>query len=216
MITILKHKVKKFLGGYNAKKYWERRHSEFGLDIRGVGNKGLSVKENIDQYHNAKEIFIQLLNENGIELKNKEVLDIGCGNGFYAEVYKELQVGNYVGLDITNTLFPELERSFPEFTFQIKDVTNSKITHKYPLISMIDVSQHITDNKKFSFAMSNIREALQEEGSLIITSWLDNTIRDSLYEKSRSMEYYKKEFPGFHFSEPKKFRDKYIFIIKKV
>src|SRR5690606_14103796 len=116
---------------------------------------------------------------------------------------------------ITDTLFLELKKAYANFSFLVKDVTNSKILQKYELVSMIDVSQHITDNKKFSFAMSNIRQALKENGALIITSWLNNSTRNSLYEKSRGMEYYKREFPGFYFSEPKKFRDKYIFVVKK-
>ena len=30
------------------------------------------------------------------------------------------------------------------------------------------------------------------------------------------MNYYKKEFPGYHFSEPVPFRDKFIFTVKRM
>jgi SAM-dependent methyltransferase len=205
----------KLSGGYNAKKYWESRHSEYGLDFRGVGNKALSKEENIIQYQQAKKIFCEIIDAGNIKLENANVLDIGCGNGFYANTYQELNVANYTGLDITDALFEQLRHSFPNYNFKKLDVTEKPINGKFDLVSMIDVTQHITNGKKFSFAMQNVKSALKEKGVFIVTSWLDENARDSYYEKSRSLDEYKREFPDFIFSKPISFRDKFIFTISK-
>ena len=82
------------------------------------------------------------------------------------------------------------------------------------IVAMIDVTQHITNPEKFSFAMQNIRSRLGESGSFIVTSWLDDGARESFYEVSRSIEAYRREFPGYSFSEPVPFRDKFIFSVR--
>lgn len=205
----------KLQGSYDAKQYWKNRHQEFGLDFRGVGNKGLSQEENIKQYEGAKATFLELLDKENIALKGEDILDIGCGNGFYASIYNELQVNSYLGLDITDTLFKELRKMFANFKFEVKDVTKSKIEQPYNFISMIDVTQHITDDKKFSFAMQNVKQALSNKGVFVVTSWLDPNLKDVFYEKTRGLESYQNEFKGCKFSEPIKFRDKFIFTIRK-
>ena len=79
---------------------------------------------------------------------------------------------------------------------------------------MIDVTQHITNEQKFKKAMDHIKNALSEDGVFVVTSWLDENIRDSFYEKSRSIQSYEKCFKNYSFSEPLKFRDKFIFTIR--
>lgn len=47
-----------------------------------------------------------------------------------------------------------------------------------------------------------------------MTSWLDSRKRDSIYERSRSLEHYRREFPDCQFSDARPFRDKFIFTIR--
>ena len=86
----------------------------------------------------------------------------------------------------------------------------------YNLVIMIYVTQHITNEKKFNYAMQNIKNHLKQNGLFIVTSWLDDKKVDSFYEKSRSIDSYKKWFKGDNVSEPLRFRDKYIFTVRKV
>jgi hypothetical protein len=79
---------------------------------------------------------------------------------------------------------------------------------------MIDVTQHITSKIKFEFALKNIRAHMKENSMFIVTSFLEEKLKNSFYEKSRSIDSYKQIFNTEFFSEPEKFRDKYIFYIK--
>jgi 2-polyprenyl-3-methyl-5-hydroxy-6-metoxy-1,4-benzoquinol methylase len=197
-------------GGYNAKKYWRDRHTRYGFNMRGVGNKSLSIKKNERQYRQASEIFLSLCNENEVDFKNSIVLDVGCGNGFYTQIFKESGCSDYTGIDITNVLLPELKKRFSNYQFCECDIARQKLTKRYDLIIMIDVTQHITSESKFRFALNNIKDHMRENGLFIVTSFLNKKLKNSYYEKSRDLTAYTRIFSTHVWSEPKRFRDKYI------
>jgi len=216
LLNLVSRIKQKLHGGYDAKKYWQNRLSEFEFDLRGVGNKNLSLKENERQYSEAKKGFLFICNENQIDFRNTSVLDIGCGNGFYTKVLKEQGCTKYCGVDITDILLNELRIQFSNYQFDKINVTKDTLKGIYDLIIMIDVTQHITNKKKFVYAMRNVRDHLKQNGLFIVTSWLDEKKINTFYERSRSIANYKKCFKGDNFSEPLRFRDKYIFTVRKI
>jgi len=201
---------------YRADKYWKNRLDKYGLDLRGVGNCTLSSEENERQYREAERVFLDFCRAEAIELKNARVLDIGCGTGFYAEVLRNQGVRAYTGLDITDALFDQLRARYPDFTFMQGDITRSIPPGPYDLILMIDVTQHIVDAERFSSAMRNVSRALAPQGTLVVTAWLTpEFVQRQPHEVARPMEYYRREFPDYSFSEPRPFRDKYVFAVRK-
>jgi 2-polyprenyl-3-methyl-5-hydroxy-6-metoxy-1,4-benzoquinol methylase len=201
-------------GGYNAKKYWQARHKKYGFDLKGVGDRSLPNEENELQYHEARKAFIGICETNSIQFSRISVLDIGCGSGFYTKIIRDKGCINYTGIDITDVLFNGLQKRYPRYKFQQIDITKKELKGFYDLIIMIDVSQHITTEKKFKFAMQNVKKHLNRNGLFIVTSWLDKTAKNSFYEKSRSIKSYKKCFKTERFSVPIRFRDKFIFTIQ--
>jgi SAM-dependent methyltransferase len=144
------------------------------------------------------------------------MLDIGCGTGFYAEVFRSQGGKYYLGIDITDQLFLALKQKFPEFSFRKADISSMVLSEQFALIKMISVTQHIVDDAAFSNAMHNIKSCLSPNGVLIVTSWLSRDFRHrTFYEVERPIDYYKKEYPDYIFSKPIQFRDKYIFSIRR-
>lgn len=168
--------------GYDAKKYWTDRHTKYKYNMQGVGNKGLTDEENQSMYKLAASEFTLLCNDLEIDFKQVSVLDVGCGNGYYANLLEEQGVARYCGLDIADTLLDSLRNKHPSYTFRQMDITEEIITEKYDLIIMIDVTQHITIQSKFSFAMNNIKQCLNSDGVFIVTSWLNSELKNSFYE----------------------------------
>jgi len=201
--------------GHNAEQYWQDRLSKYGFDLKGVCRIDLPYKENAKQCLKAKEHFLSLCYAEKIDFRKCRMLDIGCGTGFYARIFLESGGRQYLGVDITEVLFSKLRQDFPEFKFQRLDIATESLDGQFDLIIMIDVTQHITKDDKFSFAMQNIKSHLSEGGVFIVTSWVSSKARRSFYEVSRPLEAYKKEFPDYRFSKPLPFRDKFIFSISK-
>jgi hypothetical protein len=78
-----------------------------------------------------------------------------------------------------------------------------------------DVTQHITKPARFERAMQTIRGNLAEGGVFVVTSWLDASARRSFFEVSRDLAAYQGQFPGYRFSPPRPFRDKFVFSIRR-
>ncbi|MCM0589818.1 MAG: class I SAM-dependent methyltransferase [Gloeotrichia echinulata DVL01] len=200
--------------GYEAEKYWHDRHSKYQFNLGGVGNAALSQEENEQMYLEAKEVFLSVCHEMKIDFTKICILDIGCGTGFYTKIFHENGCKNYLGIDITNVLFGKLTQDFQGFKFQKLDISEQSLNDSFDLIIMIDVTQHITNPDKFSFAMQSIKSSLADNGIFIVTSWLNENARQCFYEVSRSLKDYQKEFPDYSFSKPIPFRDKFIFTIR--
>jgi len=201
---------------YIPERYWKKRHRKYGFNFRGVGNCTLSAEENELVYQQAKSIFLSLCHDQKINFVKSKILDIGCGTGYYAGIVKEEGGKDYLGIDITDQLFPDLRKKFPEYSFQKVDISKVKLNKHFDLIIMIDVTQHIDNSKTFFLAMKNIASLLSLNGVFIVTSWLSKEFkRRTYYEVERPIGEYRKAFPGFVFSEPILFRDKYIMAIRK-
>jgi SAM-dependent methyltransferase len=206
-------------GGYRSRAYWTSRLGRYGFDLRGVGCDSLSDAENRRMYAQAREQFLTLVGAQGVDLTAARVLDVGCGTGFYADLCAQAGCSRYVGLDITDTLLPELRRRLPAFTFRQLDITEPAQAAQdwggpFDLVLMIDVTQHITQDDRFTRAMQTIRASLAAGAVFIVTSWLDALARRSFFERSRDLAAYQAEFPGYRFSPPQRFRDKFIFAVR--
>ena len=213
----MKRIIKRFRKkSYDPRDYWSQRHRRFGLSVRGVGNCALSENENSDAYRLAKQIFLEYCHVNGISFQGASVLDIGCGNGYYTEICSELGVDRYMGLDITDALFPALQYRYPSYRFCQQDITCHPPDSSFDLILMIDVTQHIIDDAKFSQAMRNIRDHLKDDGVFLVTSWLSpQRIQRGPHEIARPLEFYRREFTDCEFLNPVAFRDKFLFAIRR-
>lgn len=218
LVSNLKRRIRKVLPEprYDPKKFFKGRHEEYGFDLRAVGDRGLSVEQNDNAYREASRTFLELCKAEKVDFASANVIDIGCGTGFYTQILRDNGVTRYLGVDIIDDRFEVLRGRFPDLAFRQLDITEEPLDTPYDLIVLIDVTQHIVDDEKFSAAMQNVRSHLAEEGVFIVTSWLtEKRTKRTYYEVARPMSYYKRVFPDYHFSEIIPFRDKFIFSIRK-
>jgi len=200
--------------GYSMRRYWEDKHKRYGFDLRGVGLEGLSHEQNRAMYQEAGQAFLKMCRSQGLRFENVRMLDVGCGTGFYAELFRTNGGTDYSGVDVADVLLPELRRRFPGFSFRRLDITKDELEGTYDLIAMIDVTQHIVCEKRFAFAMANVRNHLSSGGAFIFTSWLSPRRQHrQFYEVARPLSDYRKHFPNYRFSPSIPFRDKFILAI---
>ena len=201
---------------YRPEKYWKARHRKYGFNILGVGTCTRSEEENEQRYIRERAIFLEFCKKQGIDFKNVRILDVGCGTGFYGEAIRENGGTDYLGIDITDELFKGVTEKLPGFRFKKLDVAKGKLQGEFDLIIMISVAQHIVDEKRFSFAMQNIRRHLSENGTFIVTVWqADNYVQSNPHVVNRPVSYFQKEFEGYWFSEPEPFGSNDLYAIRK-
>ena len=194
---------------YRPKEFWQKRLSKH-FNLAGSGFLSLGQRINEKLYSEKFKDFLFFLEREGLSLKT-DVLEIGCGTGFWTEVCRKQGCSSYTGIDIAPISVNVLSRAFGEYTFRNLEVEELSPIGKFPIVLMLDVSQHIVDNEKFFLAMNNIKNVM---GTLVVSSWLVNK-RKSRYEVGRDMLNWQRAFPYYRFSPIYKFGDKFIFSISE-
>lgn len=212
LIAPLKYRTK---SGYDAAQYWRDRLTTYGTSLKGVGDEGLSEQENEEMYDNAAKSFLSLCEREGINFATAQVLEIGCGNGFYTRLLQEQGVNRYLGVDITDALFPTLMARFPSFQFIRRDITSEPIVGKFDLILMIDVIEHIVDEEKLDFAMNNVQSCLAENSRFVVAPVTNQGRRSLFYVRFWSADDIKQRLPGCLLSEPIPFRYSHLLVARK-
>ena len=216
---------KKFIGpfkygtDYDAQKYWQDRFSKYGKTLTASGDEGLSEEENSRDYKLAVNVITSVFRKENIDFEQTKVLEIGCGTGFYTQLLHDLKVKSYIGVDITDVLFPELSQKFPISTFIQKDVTTEEIIDSsFDLIIMIDVIEHITNKDKLAFAMKNVQKCLKKNGIFIISPIMEISKKHLFYLHSWTIEDIKENFSDkeYKFQELITFRQNNLFVINKL
>jgi len=178
---------------YNPKEYWEKRLKDH-FDLIGVGHA--SFNEIYNKYlYNLKISALQtILNKYSISVRNKLVLDIGCGTGFFIDYYTKLNAKQIVGIDITEQSIIILRKKYPTYTFEVIDIGDNyiPINKQFDIVNVFDVLYHITDDERFETAIYNISALCSKNGYILITDiFSKRDIVPALHVHFRSEHKYK-------------------------
>jgi ubiquinone/menaquinone biosynthesis C-methylase UbiE len=69
------------------------------------------------------KIYIRFLVSKLRNLETSYVLDVGCGRGYWSELFKENRLGHVVGIDISQTGLKIGRESSPDIEFTLADAT---------------------------------------------------------------------------------------------
>jgi SAM-dependent methyltransferase len=214
----------KMMFSYKPKTFWNEILTN-SFDLRGVGHYRLSNEENLKMYEEKKSIIAAEMKKNGITItKDTSIVEIGIGVGYWTDYFHALGAVKYTGNDIAEIAVTELKKKYPQYEFIQGDISEVMLPeNKFDLGVMIDVTQHITDDERFSKAMDNLWKSLKSGAILMITMWdpaknvyLSNKLRLNRIEKPRGLDRYLAVF-GSDAKVLSKvdFNDKYFMIIRK-
>ena len=156
---------------YDAERFWRDRHTKYGLALRGSGNEAWSEADNKRQNDEDRVRLLGLLRVCGRPLGSGSVLEVGCGCGVYADACQDAGVPSYIGVDITDALFPSLTQAHPEFRFVKRDCTKPgglDLGARFDVVLAISVIEHITARPKLDAALANMRRVLADGGLLFV------------------------------------------------
>jgi 2-polyprenyl-3-methyl-5-hydroxy-6-metoxy-1,4-benzoquinol methylase len=186
------------MSNYCPKEYWEKRLIKH-FDLTGVGHIGYSQKYNNWLYRAKRRTLQKLSVKHAISFQDKAICDIGCGTGFFIDFYHHHNPKTLVGLDITDVSITKLNHKYPQHCFICADITamshDNHVKDSFDIVSVFDVLYHVTDNKLFEHAITNISRLVNEKGYLLLTD--RNSCRNSHFEghvKHRNAETYRTIF----------------------
>jgi len=103
----------------------------------------------------------------GLDLYNKDVLEIGCGSGYGAYLLNQLAPKSYLGLDVMEEQSALAKNKYPQFQFIVQgaeDLSQFADASKDTVI-IFGVLHHIPDWRK---AIDEIIRVLKPNGSLFL------------------------------------------------
>lgn len=178
---------------YNPKEYWEKQlGTHFAL--RGVGCVSCNETYNKYLYFLKVSSLDKILNKYSIPIKEKSILDIGSGIGFFVDYYNKKGAKKITGMDITEISISMLKEKYPAYNFQVADISdpNLHFKEKFDIVNAFDVIYHITDDDRFEIAINNISSLCIGGGYVLITDVFRE--REAyVHVHNRSLQKYKKK-----------------------
>lgn len=186
---------------YDAARYWEDRFRRKGPSLASVGDEGMSEAEIRAAYASQAQEIFGMLERAGSDLAASRVLEIGCGNGYYAELLGERGLTRYQGFDITDTFFPMLRQRFPGFDYVRGDITADRVASEFDVVLMIDVIEHIVTEAKFRSARANVAAMVAQGGVLALAPVAPRGRRSLFYVRFWTEEDVLRGLPDFQVVE---------------
>lgn len=103
----------------------------------------------------------------GLSIGNRDVLEIGCGNGYGASLIDRQHPRSYVGLDVMEEQIAKARQRYPQFKFLVQDATDlSQFSDaSRDVVIIFGVLHHIPEWRK---VVEEIKRVLRPNGSLFV------------------------------------------------
>lgn len=125
--------------------------------------KNYGEQNNPFDYESRLFIDDAIIKEIG-ELKNKTILDVGCGNGDL--VFKLYDLGATAsGIDISDEVVKIAQDKYPALDFAVYDITKGPLEEKFDVIIMELVVMFIQD---IEMLLRSVKQSLEDDGKIII------------------------------------------------
>jgi len=110
---------------------------------------------------------VPLFQRMGLELRDKDVLEIGCGNGYGAYLLNQRSPRSYIGLDVMEEQVEKARQRYPQYEFLVQDATN---LHQFAdgskdVVVIFGVLHHIPEWRK---VIDEVKRILKPNGSFFV------------------------------------------------
>ncbi len=110
---------------------------------------------------------LPIFQQMGLSIKDKDVLEIGCGNGHGAYLLNQRAPRSYIGLDLMEEQIEKACRRYPQYQFFVQDATNLSQFGEASkdIVIIFGVLHHIPEWRK---AIDEIKRVLRPNGRLFV------------------------------------------------
>ncbi|HED5352297.1 TPA: class I SAM-dependent methyltransferase [Campylobacter jejuni] len=186
----------------NLIDFWNQRHENLGL--YSGGDKGISDCENFEFYIHRLSMILKLISKYYIGKKSLEILDAGCGKGFFSN---GLFSSGYVvsGIDSSVNAISFCKENYPGIFFKQENLDNFILDKAFDVIVCIDVMFHIVEDILWEKSVKNLAYHAKNNSIIIISDYIDasdneKTIGQKIkYIKYRNVKKYGEILKSFGF-----------------
>lgn len=156
---------------YVPDQYWSALH-ERG-DLSAVGQAALPVELNRWLYRALARSLRRFVHRHRLDRPPPgRAFDVGAGTGYWVSFWHERGVGRVDGCDLVPAAVERLNQRFAERgdAFVTADIVDgaSLPGERYPLVSVMNVLLHITDDTAFDRALANVARLVAPGGHVLL------------------------------------------------
>ncbi len=110
---------------------------------------------------------LPLLRRLGVNIRDQDVLEIGCGNGYGAHLIHQQAPRSYVGVDVMAEQIEKARQRYPQFAFLLQDAADLSqfADASKDVVVLFGVLHHIPEWRK---VIDEIHGVLKPNGSLFV------------------------------------------------
>ena len=110
---------------------------------------------------------LPLFQRMGLDIKDKDVLEIGCGNGYGGYLLNQLGPKSYIGLDLMEEQVEIARRKYSQYTYIVQDATDLSqfADASKDVVIIFGVLHHIPEWRK---VLDEIARVLKPNGQLFL------------------------------------------------
>jgi ubiquinone/menaquinone biosynthesis C-methylase UbiE len=114
-----------------------------------------------------KHVEIPLFQRMGLDVQDKDILEIGCGNGHGAYLLHQGSPRSYAGLDVMEEQVERARQRYPHYQFLVQDATDLSQfgDASKDVVIIFGVLHHIPEWRK---VIDEIQRVLRPDGSLFV------------------------------------------------
>lgn len=103
----------------------------------------------------------------GLDVKDRDILEIGCGNGYGGYLLNQLGPKSYIGLDVMEEQVAIARKNHPQYEFLVQDAADLRLfaDRSKDVVVIFGVLHHIPEWRK---ALDEIARVLKPNGSLFL------------------------------------------------
>jgi ubiquinone/menaquinone biosynthesis C-methylase UbiE len=103
----------------------------------------------------------------GLNVKNKDILEIGCGNGYGGHLLNQLGPKSYIGLDVMEEQIEIARGKYPQYQYIVQDATDLSqfAGASKDVVIIFGVLHHIPEWRK---TIDEIARVLKPNGQLFL------------------------------------------------
>ena len=114
-----------------------------------------------------KHFELSMFQRLGLDVKNKDILEIGCGNGYGGYLLNQLSPKSYIGLDLMEEQIAIAQKNYPGTQFIVQDAADLGLFSdaSKDMIIIFGVLHHIPEWRK---VIDEIARVLKRNGDLFL------------------------------------------------
>ncbi|MEN9574423.1 MAG: hypothetical protein RL514_2278 [Verrucomicrobiota bacterium] len=177
----------------HAREFWASRYQQFNLSESGWMGAGEGYNGYL--YECKRQALRRALAEIDVRPEaSVEVLDAGCGQGFFAGVWaREFPHASYTGVDICEKVVAHLQGRYPRQAFSAGDLAEWRhpAERRFDVIHSFEVLHLLLSDAAVERAVMNLAAHLKPGGHLLLTAALPaETVEPNAYIRHQSRKFW--------------------------